>query len=1013
MVTDHTPPAAGGNPGEPRPRRPRGVVALAWGTGALLALVPLTGASAAPRAQDLPPLSDFEAGRYVVTLAQKPLADYDGTVPGIPRFKAQADGRPDLAGAPAQRYRRHLEQQQSDVAAAVGARPAQRYTVALNGFAAELSAAQAQKLAGTPGVLSVVEDELRQPQTTDTPAYLGLSGPDGVWAGLGGVEKAGAGVVVGVLDTGVWPESPSFQGEKLGTKPVAGKPYLAYRRSDGRIVQTRNDGGTFTGVCQTGERWTAAQCNTKIIGARWFAEGFFADGDEEDAGEHEFLSPRDGDGHGSHTAGTAVGRTGVEAVIDGASYGTTSGMAPAASLAVYKVCWSSTTDAGCATSDLVAAIDAAVEDGVDVINYSIGGGAATTVADPVELAFLSAASAGIFVAASAGNDGPGESTLDHASPWVTTVAASTAVPREGTVVLGDGRKFVGARLTREPLPRTPLVLSTAVSSGDAEKARLCLAGSLDPAKAKGKVVLCYRGENPRVEKSAEVERAGGVGMVLVNPTPSSVDPDLHAVPTVHLDTTAGQKVADYAGRAGATVAFEVGNTTGRRTPTPQVAGFSSRGPTLASDADVLKPDISAPGVGIIAAVAPGPNGGNGFSTLSGTSMSAPHIAGLAALYLGVHPRWSPMAVKSAMMTTARDHVGGNGRPARDPFAAGAGFVDPRRFFDPGLVYDSGPRDWLAFIEGSGIDTGTDVAAVDPSDLNQPSIAIGSLVGTQTVRRSVTAVKPGLYRAEVSVPGVDVRVTPSVLNFNAAGETKSFTVTFTVGAAELDSYTSGFLTWRGADTSVRSPLAVRPVALDAPEEVAGRRTTGSVTVPVRGGTDGVVDLVPAGLAPGKATTATLEEGDLDEYVVEVPEDTAFARFEVIGADERADLDLGVFRVEEDGEIVDIGLSATLAADERVDVLAPEPGTYVAVVLNFANAPGTSSTGYTHTSFVVEPKTSVGRFTVTPDPLPLTLGETSTYTASWKGLEPRRRYLGVVGYGSLDEEALAPPTVVTVG
>ncbi|NIZ91653.1 S8 family serine peptidase [Kineococcus rubinsiae] len=1003
-----TPPPTAG-----RARR-RLVRGAAFAVGALLCAVPVGGAAAVPAAVPgaLPAVGAFSDGRYVVTLASDSMASYDGSLPGLPRLKKSADGGVDVTQEAAKDYRARLLQEQSDVAATAGVQPLQRYTVAVNGFSAALSAAQAQKLAGRPGVLSVVPDTVRHLDTTATPDYLGLTGANGVWAAAGGVAKAGAGVVVGVLDTGLWPEHPSVAGKPLGSAPTANAPYTAYRTASGTIVQRKKDGGTFRGTCETGTGWTAANCSTKVIGARAFGEGFLAaNGGVSGLGQYEYLSARDGEGHGTHTATTAAGLEGVPATIDGDAYGKASGMAPAASVAVYKVCWSAAPggDDGCMTSDILGAVDAAIADGVDVINYSIGGGAATTVNDPVELAFLSAASAGVFVSASAGNSGPGASTLDHASPWLTTVAATTAVPREGTVVLGDGRKFVGTRLVQKPLKSTTLTLASAVAVAGkpAAEVAICQAGSLS-AKAKGKVVVCDRGVTDRVAKSAEVARVGGAGMVLVNPTPNSIDSDAHTVPTVHLDTAAGAKVKAYAASAKKpTVAFEVGNTTGTPTPAPQIAGFSSRGPTPASDGDVLKPDIAAPGVGIVAGVAPGPNRGNLFMPLSGTSMSAPHVAGLAALYLGVHPRWSPMAVKSAMMTTARALVNADGSPNRNPFDGGAGFVDPTKMLNPGLVYDSTPTDWIAFLEGSGIQTGTGVEAVDPSDLNQASIAVGSLAGTQTVTRSVTSTTTGLFNATATVPGFDVRVSPSVLVFNAVGETKKFTVSFTRTTAEEDEWSTGALTWRGANLSVRSPVAVKPVAVVAPDQVTGTGTEGSTDVTITSGVDGELPVTTAGLAAGSTADGDLAPGADDQYRVEVGEGTSLARFDVQAADDRSDLDLALYRLAADGTAEQVALSATGSADERIDVLAPEAGTYVVQVSGYATAPGASTAPYALTSYAVTPDTDEGDLTATPNPVPVTAGEPVTVSLSWSGLEEGTRYLGWVSFGDSPT-----PTVVAV-
>ena len=276
-------------------------------------------------------------------------------------------------------------------------------------------------------------------------------------------------------------------------------------------------------------------------------------------------------------------------------------------------------------------------------------------------------------------------------------------------------------------------------------------------------MVCDRGVNDRVAKSAEVKRAGGVGLVMTNPTNNSLNADNHSVPTVHVQNTDRAAIHAYAATAGATIALLVGDQTGAApTPLPVVAGFSSRGPDLTSGGDLVKPDIAAPGVDIVAAVAPGPHGGNNFEPISGTSMSSPHIAGLAALILGKRPDWSPAAVKSAMMTTATDTKTEAGARNTNPFDQGAGFVKPRRFLEPGLVYDADVVDWIGYLEGTGVDTGTGVPAIDPSDVNVPSIGIGSLAGTQTVTRRVTATKGGTYRATVKVPGIQATVTPSVL-----------------------------------------------------------------------------------------------------------------------------------------------------------------------------------------------------------------------------------------------------------
>ena len=379
----------------------------------------------------------------------------------------------------------------------------------------------------------------------------------------------------------------------------------------------------------------------------------------------------------------------------------------------------------------------------------------------MEYAFLGAAAANVFVATSAGNNGPGASTVAHNSPWLTTTAASTHSNFENTVVLGNGQKYKGASISSTAVPSVPLVDSSAggAAGADATALSLCGPNTLDPAKVTGKMVVCVRGVYDRVAKSAEVKRAGGIAMVLANPTAGqSLDADFHSVPTVHVEKTAGDAITTYAATTGATAAIELGDTTGGPATTlPQIGGFSSRGPAIANDSDVIKPDISAPGVSVLAAVAPPTNSGRNFDLYSGTSMSSPHIAGLAAFMFGEHPNWSPMTVKSAMMTTAYDLKKEDGSPNQNPFDQGAGHVDPTKFFRPGLVVTSGVDDWLSFFEGQGFDFGPDVDPMAASDLNIPSIARGQVTASTTIARTFTGpnrargTSPRASRASTSAP----------------------------------------------------------------------------------------------------------------------------------------------------------------------------------------------------------------------------------------------------------------------
>lgn len=954
------------------------------------------------------------AGNYLVTLAAPPAATYSGGVAGLTATRPAAGQRLDARSGAVQQYRNHLVRQQAALLRSTGVKARAQYTVALNGFSARLTAAQAAKLSANRGVLSVVKDTRRKITLFDTPDFLGLTGAKGTWNAVGGPAKAGRGVVVGVLDTGIWPENAFFRARRV-THTVPGAPGSTYV-ANGRIHVVKGDGGVFVGTCQAGERFPATTCNNKIVGARYYSEGFLAQVPRDQFSEHEFLSPRDGQGHGSHTASTAAGRQISGMTVEGRSFGASAGMAPAAKIAAYKVCWEGKTPetSGCADSDILQAIDDAVSDGVDVINFSIGG-APERAADPAELAFLNAAAAGVFVAASAGNSGPGASTVGHNSPWLTTVAASTVHRFEGTVQLGNGTKLRGASFSTTPVPARPAILASAAAAEGvtAANALLCGPNSLDPAKVTGKIVVCDRGVVDRVAKSAEVKRAGGVGMVLINPTPSSLNADLHAVPTVHLQNTDRAAVHAYLATPNPTIALLVGDQTGRApTPLPVVAGFSSRGPDLTSEGDLLKPDITAPGVDVVAAVAPGPNNGNDFAPYSGTSMSSPHIAGLAALILGKHPRWSPATVKSAMMTTASNTKTENGKTNTNPFEQGAGHVNPRKFLNPGLVYNSGVMDWLGYLEGIGVDTGYTVKPIDGSNLNLPSIAVGGLLDRQTVTRRVTALSAGTYTASVSgLRGLDVKVSPSTLKLKR-GQSANFTVSFTRRTAAPERYATGFLTWTSKGTTVRSPIAVQPLLVSAPSEVSGAGASGSTSYRVRAGVTARVDLRVAGLVAGKVTNDSVAIGPFKPeragdaankvYEVTVPANTTLSRFDLRAGDARDDLDMFLFNAA----FQLVATAATPSPNERLDSATLPAGTYYVLVNGFASHDNQPAPFSLRTFAVGE--SAAGNLTATPDPLPVTQGRRATVNLAWRGLTAGTPYLGYVGYQGSDAR-----TVVSIG
>ncbi|MDT0182694.1 S8 family serine peptidase [Microbacterium sp. ARD31] len=948
---------------------------------------------------------DAPDGHYIVLLKDAPLATYEGGTPGIAPTKPAKGTQLDAATPNSQKYVAHLKNEQRKLAESVGVEAAASYQITLNGFTADLTGDEVAELRGSKDVLGVYADEIRHPQAIPSTEFLGLGsfpdGSGGVWDEVGGVESSGDGVVVGVVDTGIAADNPSFAGEKLLGKPGA-KPYI-----DGNHVLFRkSDGNIFRSKRVAGEGWSKQDYNTKLIGAQYFSSGAAAAGFDFGA---DYLSPLDGDGHGSHTAGTAAGNFGVETEVAGIDFGQISGVAPAAKVASYKACWVgpdvlSTADDICALSDLLGAIDQAVADGVDVINYSIGGGSATSVLQPDDISFFNAAAAGVFVSVSAGNSGPDASTADHASPWYMTVAASTIPTYEGTVELPNGFQAAGASVT---VPFGESITDDVVYSGDvaaagatAADAELCLLGTLDAAKVDGKIVVCDRGVNARVEKSQEVAEKGGVGMILVNVTPGSLDNDFHSVPTVHIDHTHRDALLDYVQNTENPTATLVGeNTTGVETPTPQVAGFSSRGPMLADGSDVIKPDVTAPGVAILAAEHNAPDAEPAFGFKSGTSMSSPHVAGLGALYLGENPTATPAEVKSALMTTAYNSVNADGSENTDPFAQGAGHVDPTKYFEPGLLYLNDARDWASYLQGLELfDFG--VEPTDASDLNLASMGIGALSGPQTITRSVTSTQAGTFTASVDLPGIDAVVEPSSLSFDEAGQTKEFTVTFTNAGADVEAWTTGFLTWASGATEVRSPIAIFPVTADAPASVEGSGAEGSVEVEITPGVTGDLPLNLAGLTPeellvaGDETTGAADDG-YSYYVVEVEEGAELAKFAIDSSDDTgSDMDLFVYRVvgPTDWRYYESWTSATASADEAVTLTAPTKGTYLVEAHVYSySAPFT----WDLTSAVVSGE-GVGDFTATPNPLPAEEGVPTSYELSWSGLTSGD-YLGVVRYG----------------
>jgi hypothetical protein len=970
--------------------------------------VPVTAVVAAPSAESKAEATKFTNKLYIVRMAELPVVAYEGTIKGFPATKPKLGQKIDPDSPHVTAYKGYLDSRHDAVLASVGGgKKYYDYGYTFNGFTAELTEAQVAKLQATPGVVSVTKDVVLQLDTVTTPAFLGLSGADGFYARTG---AKGENVIIGIVDSGAWPEHPSFS-DRTG---INGND-----TQDGKLDYQQIPG--WHGKCTPGVAFNASNCNQKLIGARYYNSGWGGNAGIAELFPFEFNSPRDWGGHGTHTSTTAGGNASVTATGPAAVLGKTNGIAPRARIAAYKVCWADQpTGGGCFGSDSVAAIDQAVADGVDVINFSISG-TQTNFLDPVEVAFLYAANAGVFVAASAGNSGPTSGTVAHPSPWLTTVAAGTHNrDGAGSVTLGDGTTYNGASLAAAAVT-APFIDAEAAGlpGADATAVRLCFAAVdnggtavLDPAKVAGRIVLCDRGVTNRVNKSLAVQQAGGVGMVLTNTSANSLNADFHSVPSVHLAHTVRPAVKAYAATAGATATIAKGEVV-LTAVAPFTASFSSRGPLLGANGDLLKPDLIAPGQDILAGVAPPNNGGTLFSLYSGTSMSSPHVAGLAALFKELHPDWSPMAIKSALMTTGFDVLDGGTPPASENnpvliFRQGAGHVDPRKATDPGLVYDARWNDWLAFL--CGTTTGVSAAtcntlrsmgySTDPSNLNVASIAIGDMPGTQTVTRRVTNVgsSAATYTASVTgMAGMTVTVEPSSLTL-AKGQTKSFTVTFTRTTATIGSYAGGQLRWTDGVHTVRSPIVVRPVVFAAPASASGSYN-------VTFGYTGAFSATARGLVPSVVDVGSVSTGQNVDYTVTIPAGTTYARFAMFDADvsPASDIDLEVYNSA--GTMVAGSGSGT--STETANLLNPAAGTYTVRVVGFATGSGAAS--YKLHTFVLG-STAAGNMTVTA-PASAVTGTTGTIGITTSGLTAGTRYLGSVAYAGV--AGLPNPTIITVG
>ncbi|CAN0907429.1 Subtilisin-like protease 4 [Linum grandiflorum] len=684
------------------------------------------------------------------------------------------------------------------------------YHEVVSGFSARLTPEEVKSMEDNNHFISARPEKSFKRHTTHSPKFLGLQQQQlgGFWSQD---ANFGKGVIIGVLDGGVLPSHPSFSGQGMSPPPTKWK-----------------------GKCEFN---SSSMCNNKLIGARSFNIAANA----RDKSINISVPPLDIDGHGTHVASTAAGAFVSNVDVLGNARGTASGIAPSAHLAIYMVCFPHE-DVDCAESDVLAGLDAAIQDGVDVLSLSLGLDGTGMLDDAVTVGSFAAVEKGIFVSTAAGNSGPFNSTLVNEAPWLLTVGASTLDRKiVATVKLGNGAAFDGESAFQPKDHSTskkllPLVLSGAVSRVSSNSS-FCGEGSLDGADVKGKVVVCERGGGVgRIVKGQVVKDAGGAAMILVNKQSDgfSILVDLHVLPATHVSFADGEKIKSYLNSTTSPTAMIVfkGTVLKGDSSAPTVFSFSSRGPTTQSKG-ILKPDIIGPGANIVAAwpfslknstvIAPT------FNIMSGTSMSCPHLAGVAALLKSSHPSWSPAAIKSAIMTTA-DVLNMAGKPIMDEkyqpadiFATGSGHVNPTKANNPGLIYDIIPEDYISYLCGIGytdqhvekivrrrIKCGEKVK-LPGRQLNYPSFSV-TLGPSQTFSRTVTNVGAAnsIYAVRINHPwGVIVTVRPSILKFSEVNQKATYAVTFTRttnGSATLP-FGQGDITWTSDKYYVRSPISV--------------------------------------------------------------------------------------------------------------------------------------------------------------------------------------------------------------
>ena len=1005
------------------------------------------------------PVKSGSTSVYIVKLKDPGAASYGNA-------SIYSAGRPVVQNATAQRaaraaFAQRLEQTHDRLLADVGAPSAKLYSYryALNGFAAKLTAAEASRLAQRPEVARVWLDTDRHLDTNSSSTFLGLESQSG---GLhAGLKLLGENVVVGVIDSGVAPNHPSLldtvdliprgcRGQWAKSSFLGLMLCSSYRRHPLQQVAYAPPVG-FSGACEAGPGFEAKYCTNKVVGARYYVDGFLT---RHKLDPHEFRSPRDAAGHGTHVATTIAGNS-VDAYLFGTKVAKVQGLAPRARVAIYKACWVEPDQVSptCATSDLARAVDDAVGDGVDIINYSLGSNQ-NDITEPDGLALLNAFDAGVLAVVAAGNDGPNYGTITSPSsaPWVMTVAASSQTGTAfsdaisvtaPTSLVGDiemrEASFTPALTVKSPVaaPLIAAVDSTPTSSSAGSPRDACSALT-NATRVAGRIVLVERGGCEFQAKIKNAEDAGAVGVIVYNdaagePIVMNGDAGSVHIPAVMIGADDGQRLLTaLSGTQQVTVKLAKGVFVPITTTGNIIADFSSRGPAL-TDANFLKPDVTAPGVDILAGMTPTPaNGvqGERYTYYSGTSQATPEVSGVAALLKEAHPDWSPSELKSALMTsTYQQVVNADGSPT-NPLDRGSGHISPNHAVDPGLVYTNEFRDHAAYLCGtlsppfSQADCAGYAAAGfsgAATALNLPSAALAELITGDVVKRRVTNLgPPSTYSASIVAPqDVGIAVDPATLVLGT-NESAEFALRFTSTSTAFDLWDFGQLTWNDGKHTVVSPIAVQPVVLRAPPEIRLSGASGAATLPVAFGYTGPYTPGTHGLrAPLTDASGHVISGHVDDdptnnfnfpsgpgitlQGITVPPGQLYLRIALFDAytDGNDDLDLYLFFCPDGttNSCSQVGQSGGFTSNEKIDVTTPTPGMYIIAVHGFetdqvAGGPGANYSLFVW-SFGVDD--NVGNLAVT-GPGSVNAGDHADLGLSWSQLAPGMRYLGAVSHAT---------------